>query len=217
MSIGVPEEAPAPSAPPGVLSRRRVTLVLAVLAIEVVIFFVGLLIPLSDATRQAMFNQTSSQFGEVQTGSAAQLTGFIFTHNASIAYLEMIPVAGAVLFAVSVFSTGLAAQALVASQGYPVQLGAAIFVFPYSWVELTGYSVALVSGFMLLAAWRKRRLRQELRVFVLEGVSVAAILLVAAAMEAATVKISVTLGFALWLPTLLALGGVIVLAGRRRG
>ncbi|HKT22093.1 MAG TPA: hypothetical protein VJR06_05745, partial [Nitrososphaerales archaeon] len=203
------------SAASEVLSRRRLLLVLAVLLVEIGLFFVGLLTPLSDATRQTLINQTSSQFGEVQTGSTVQLVGFIFAHNLFIALAEMIPVAGALLFAVSVFSTGLAAQALVASQGLPAQWGAVIFAFPYALVELTAYAVALASGFMLLSAWRRGRLRRELKVFALEGAAVFVILFIAAAMEAATVKISFILGFALWLPTGLALAVIMVMAGRR--
>ena len=215
MLAGVPETPPERSAASEVLSRRRLLLVLAVLLVEIGLFFVGLLIPLSDATRQTLINQTSSQFGEVQTGSTVQLVGFIFAHNLFIALAEMIPVAGALLFAVSVFSTGLAAQALVASQGLPAQWGAVIFAFPYALVELTAYAVALASGFMLLSAWRRGRLRRELKVFALEGAAVFVILFIAAAMEAATVKISFILGFALWLPTGLALAVIMVMAGRR--
>ncbi len=215
MSVVAPDTPPEPSATSEVLSRRRLLLVLAVLVAEVGLFFVGLLTPLSDASRQALVNQTSSQFGDVQSGTAVQLAGFIFAHNLFIALAEMIPIVGALLFAVSVFSTGLAAQALVASQGLPAQWGAVIFAFPYSLVELSAYALAVVSGFMLLSAWRRRSLGRELKVFAMEGVAVTAILLAAAAMEAATVRISFVLGFALWLPTGLGLAVIIVFAWRR--
>lgn len=222
--MAVPEGQPEPSperreersTSSDLLDRRRLALVLGVLLLELGIFFVGLLTPIPAATRQELANETGSQFGGVQSLPAAQLTLFIFTHNLTIALAEMIPVAGALLFAFSVYSTGLAAQALVVSQGLPAQWGAVIFAFPYSLVELSAYAVAVVSGSMLLASWRNRRLKKELSVFVLEGAVVTATLLIAAAMEATTVRISVVLGFALWLPTGLALAAVIVLAGRRQ-
>lgn len=216
MSDATPDIGPEPSAASEILSRRRLLLVLAVLLVEFGIFFVGLSTPMSVSTREALANQTGNQFGGIQSGTAAQVAAFIFTHNLSIALGEMVPIAGALLFALSVYGTGLAAQALVVSQGLPVQWGAVIFAFPYSLVELSAYAVAVVSGSMLIASWRRRRLRRELRVFLLEGVAVAAILLVAAAMEAATVKISFLLGFALWLPTGVGLAAIIILAGRVR-
>ena len=215
-SSSAPEEPPAPGAAGELLNRRRLALILLVLLLEFGIFFIGLLTPVPESTRQAIANETNSQFGVVQSGSLAQLAVFIFTHNLTIALAEMIPVAGALLFAFSVYSTGLAAQALVASQGLPAQWGAVIFAFPYSLVELSAYAVAVVSGSMLLVAWRRRRLLQELKVFALEGLAVAAILLVAATMEATTVRVSFILGFALWLPTGMVLALIMVIVGRRR-
>ncbi|MDG6901705.1 MAG: stage II sporulation protein M [Nitrososphaerota archaeon] len=214
---GVVAEAPRePDVGSEVLVRRRVLLVVAVLLVEIGIFFVGLFTPLSAPTRQALANQTNSQFGGLQGGSSAQLVAFIFTHNLSIALAEMIPVAGEFLFGFSVYSTGLAAQSLVASQGLPAQWGAVIFAFPYSLVELSAYSVAVVSGSMLIVAWRRHRLKRELRVFVVEGLMVVCILLVAAAMEVATVRVSYVLGFALWLPMGVAVAVAVVISGRRR-
>jgi hypothetical protein len=211
-----PEQQKERSTSSDILDRKRLVLVLAVLVLELGIFFVGLFTPVSVATRQQLANETGTQFGGVQSASTAQLVLFIFSHNLAIALAEMIPVAGALLFAFSVYSTGLAAQVLVVSQGYPAQWGAVIFAFPYSLVELSSYAVAVVSGSMLLAAWRNRRLVRELKVFAVEGGVVTTMLLIAATMEATTVKVSVVLGFALWLPTGLALGAIIVLAGRRR-
>ena len=217
MSAEVPDVVPEPSVASEMMNRRRLTLILAVLLVEFGIFFAGLFTPLSASTRQALANQTGSQLGSVQTGSTVQLVAFIFTHNLPIALGEMIPLAGALLFGFSVYTTGLAAQALVASQGLPPQWGAAIFAFPYSIVELTAYAVAVASGFALLTAWRRRRLKLEVKIFALEGALVFCILLVAAVMEAATIRVSFILGFALWLPTALALAATIMIAGRRRG
>jgi hypothetical protein len=216
MSDVVPEAAPEPGAAESLMSSRRLTLILGVLVLEVAVFLVGLLTPLSDANRQSLANMTANQLGSLQSGSVAQLAVLIFAHNLSIALAEMVPVAGALVFAVSVYTTGLAAQALVSSQGLPTQWGAVIFAFPYSIVELTAYAVAVVAGSMLLAAWRRGRLIRELKVFLLEGVAVVLILFVAAAMEAATIQVSPLLGFALWVPTGLAIAAAAVVAGKKR-
>lgn len=192
--------------------RRRLSLIAMVLLLEIGIFFAGLFTPLSATTRQALASQTGSQFGGVQTGTTSQVILFIFGHNLPIALAEMIPVGGALVFAFSVYSTGIAAQALVAAQGLPAQWGAVILAFPYSLVELSAYAVAVVSGSLVLAAWRGHRLRKEMKTFATEVGAVVAILLVAATMETITVKVSVLLGLALWLPTGIALGTIMVVA-----
>lgn len=198
------------------LSRRRLVLVAVVLFVEVAIFLAGLLTPMSPSTQQSLANSTGGAFGIVQTGTPAQLVAFIFAHNLLIALVEMVPVLGALLFVFSIYSTGLVAQALVVSQGQPAQLGAAILVFPYSLVELSAYALAVGAGIMLLLSWRRKRLRREIRIFVLEGLGVVAILFLAAVMETTTIKISPLLGLALWVPTGIALAGIIVISERMR-
>lgn len=216
------EPAPEPGPPAGqsrslaaeFFDRRRLFLILGILAAEFVIFAVGVLTPLSSSAQQSLANETNSQFATVQSASPEQLVLFIFSHNLSIALIEMVPVLGAFLFVVSVYSTGLAAQVIVASEGLPKQFAGVLLVFPYSIVELSAYAIAVGAGTMLLVSWRRKRLRRELRVFVLDLVLVAVVLFVAATMEATT-KLSLILGFALWLPTGLALAVIIVLSGRR--
>lgn len=196
------------------LDRKRLLLMLVALLLEFGIFFAGLLTPVSVSTQQSLANATTSQFGLARSGSVTQLAEFIFTHNLAIGLAEMVPLLGAFLFVFSVYSTGLAAQAIVAASGYPSQWGAVIFAFPYSLVELSAYAVAVASGSMLLFAWRRKRLRGEIRVFVAEIAAVALVLLVAAFMEAATIRVSWILGLALWLPTGLGLAVIIVATGR---
>lgn len=191
--------------------RSRLLLVLGVLVLELVLFFMGLLIPIPPSVRENLTNATNSQFAPLQGAGPVQLAALIFSHNLLIALGEMVPAAGALLFVISIYTTGLAAQALVISQGLPAQWGAVLFAYPYSMVELTGYAVAVMAGTnLMLAAWRKR-LRREAVIFAVEIGVVAAILLAAAAMEATT-KSSPLLGFALWLPTGLAVAGVAIVS-----
>lgn len=191
------------------LDKSRLMLILGILALELVLFFAGLLVPIPPATREALANATNSQFAPMQGAGPVQLAGLIFSHNLLIALAEMIPAAGAFLFVISIYSTGLAAQALITSQGLPAQWGAVLFAYPYSLVELTGYAVAVAAGTRLILAGFRKRLKREARVFAAEAGVVAGILLAAAAMEATT-KASPLLGFALWLPMGLVVAGVIV-------
>lgn len=197
------------------LDRRRLLLIFGILIVELVIFGFGLLTPLPQATQQALANQTNDQFKFVQTATPPQLVVFIFAHNLPIALAEMIPVLGAGLFGLSIYGTGLAAQAIVVAQGHAAIDGVILLFFPYSLVELSSYAIAVGAGIMLIVALIKARFRRELKVFVLEVVVITVLLLLAATMEAVTGLLP-TVGFALWLPTGLALAGVILAAGRRR-
>jgi hypothetical protein len=208
-----------PAAERSVLSqlfdRRRMKYIALVLVIEIAIFLAGLLTPVSVSARQSLASTTNTQFGNLTAGTPVQLAGVIFTHNLTIALLEMIPILGDALFVFSIYTTGLIAQALVASNGLPGLFGAVILIFPYSLVELSAYAVAVVAGASLLVAWRRGRLRREAKVFTLQAFAVTVILLAAATMEATTIKVSLLLGLALWLPTGLLLAGIIVLSTRR--
>ncbi len=197
------------------LDRRRLLLIFGVLVVELALYGVGLLTPLSNSAEQTLSNSANSQFAGLQSASPEQLVFSIFAHNLTIALIEMIPIFGAFLFVLSIYSTGLAAQAIVVSKGLPPAFGAIIFAFPYSLIELSAYAIAVGAGVMLLVSWRRKRLRHEARVFGLEVIVVAAVLLLAATMEATT-NFFPLIGFALWLPTGLVMASIIVLSVRRR-
>ncbi len=205
--------------PPGaavseLFDRRRLLLMLAILLVEVGVFAAGLTTPLSVDVRQSIENQTNSQFASVPTASAPQLFTFIFTHNLPFALVEMIPILGALVFISSIYVTGLAAQVGALAYGYPGQFGAVLLLFPYAFVEFSAYAVAVGAGIMLISSWRKGRLGRELRVLVLEMAAVPLLLLAAAVMETTT-KFFPLVGFALWLPTGLAVVALLVYSGRR--
>lgn len=209
------EEAGPASAVAELFGSTRVKLVLAILAVEVLVFLVGLFTPVTPSVRQLLLNETNTEFAPFQGAGPVELVTLIFSHNLLIALAEMIPGAGAVLFMTSVYSTGVAFQVLVTSKGLPALWGVVLFAYPFSLVELSAYAVAVGSGIMLLLAWRRKGLRQEIRVFALEGMTVALILLAAAAMEAAT-TLSPLLGLGLWLPTAVVLALLIALVRVRR-
>jgi len=211
----VSAQEPPRSALSELFDRRRLLAFLVALVAEFAIFVFGLLTPLSVPAQQTLENQTSVQFASVPTASAQQLLTLIFTHNVMLAYLELVPVLGAFVFVYSIYVTGLVAQVIAASAGYPGQLGVILFVFPYSLVEFSAYAIAVASGVMLLLAWRKKRLGRELRVFLLELVAVAVVLVLAAAMETVT-KFSPLAGLLLWLPTGLGVAGIVLFSKRRQ-
>jgi len=214
-----PQPALAPERPRSaldeLLDRRRLLLFLGVLVLELVIFVAGLFTPLSSQAQNTLENATNNQFASVPTASAPQLVSLIFTHNVVLALVELIPVVGAFFFLYSIYITGLVAQVLAASAGYPSLFGMVLFLFPYSLVELSAYAIAAGAGVMLLVASVRKRLRRELRVLPLEIAAVVGVLLAAAVMETAT-RFYPVLGFALWIPTGAAIAGIIVISSRRQ-
>jgi uncharacterized membrane protein SpoIIM required for sporulation len=197
------------------LDRSRLVVFLVALIVEFTIFVFGLLTPLSVPAQQTLANETNAQFASIPTASGSQLVTLIFTHNLALAFLELVPLLGAFVFVYSIYVTGLVAQVIATSAGYPSQLGAVLFVFPYSFVEFSAYAIAVASGVMLLVAWRRKTLSREIRVFPLELASVAAVLILAAAMETVT-KFYPLIGLLLWLPTGLGVAGIVLFSRRKR-
>jgi uncharacterized membrane protein SpoIIM required for sporulation len=195
--------------------RRRLLVFLIALVLEFAIFVFGLLTPLSAPTQQTLANETNAQFAAVPTATPQQLVTLIFTHNLVLAYLELVPVLGAFVFVYSIYVTGLVAQVIATSSGYPSQLGVVLFVFPYSLVEFSAYAMAVASGIMLILSWRKRALGREIRVFPLEVLAVAVVLILAAGMETVT-RFSPIVGLLLWLPTGLGVTGIVLFARKRQ-
>jgi hypothetical protein len=200
--------------PPRLLSKGRLTLMAVAFALELVLFFAGLLVPIDPGTRSILVNQTSSEFGTIQSVSPIQVVFLIFSHNFAIALVDTVPMLGILSFGTSMFATGVLAQSLIASSGVPGFFGAFLLLFPYSLVELSAYAVALGSGIMIIAALRDGRLRLEVKILAEEIVVVICLLLLAAIMEEAT-NLSLVLGLALWIPTGLAATAIGMIARRR--
>ena len=196
--------------------RERVLVFLAVFVAEIAIYLFGMFVPMDLATRQSLYNQTNSAFGFLRTAGPLQIAAYIFVHNLQIAILEMVPLIGVYYFLLSIFSTGLATQAIVASGGYPAWFGLILFAFPYSIVELSAYAIAVTSGLMLILAWWKKGLRGELPVFLVEAGLVAGVLLLAATMETLTTY-DLLAGFGLWIPVGAAGIGLALFRRRSHG
>lgn len=209
-----PAPQPKPSAVKELLGRRRLALILTVFLVELTIFFLAASVPMDAATQQLLQHEANNVTVE---SNSLGLTGqfvYIFTHNAVIAFGEMVPVVGGLLWVVSIYATGQIFEAVALSQGAPGALyGLLLLFFPFAVVELSAYAVAVGSGVMLIVAWRRHRLRRETRVFVLEIGVVAAMLLVAAAMETVTIANPV-LGIALWIPTGLTIAALALISAR---
>jgi len=187
---------------------------LMVFLVELTIFFLATSVPMNAATQQALENEAKNITGVSNSlGPTGQFV-YIFTHNAAIAFGEMVPVVGGLLWVISTYVTGQIFQAMAVSQGVPGALyGLVLFFFPFAIVEMSAYAVAVSSGVMLIVAWRRHRLRSETRVLILEIGIVATMLLVAAAMETVTI-VNPYLGIALWIPIGLTIAALTLISVR---
>jgi len=198
----------------GRFGSRRLLLFLAVLVIELTVFFIAMAFPL-DPAQQRSLNQEGQQLVQsVNGGGPLDTFSGIFLNNVRIALIEAIPFVGPVFLGYSIFYTGEVLQAFALSANPPLPpliLGAVTFVFPHALIEFAGYAVAVTAGVMLIWAGIKRRLRTEIRVYAQEVLIAGAILLVAAATETAEIVSSQTLlPLVLWVP--IAIGIVVIWA-----
>lgn len=186
--------------------RRRVTFIGIVLIGELALFILAIVVPADPNLRQELVAQGQNSLPPLNT-SARALVGLIVANNLRVALLEMIPVVGLILLPISIFTSGVIVQGFAISKAVPPAVAAfSYLLLPFTYVELSAYAVAFVSGTMIIVAWRKKRLHREARVFVVELAAVAVILAVAATMETITI-FSPVAGLLLWLP----LAGAMVL------
>ena len=213
----VPEVVPPkPTLVSQLLRRGRLLAFGFALAVELTIFFGAMVYPIPSAQQAQLLNQANALMNSTTSQGPAGMFSAIFENNVRVALLEMIPAAGAFLFGVSIFTTGQVIQALAISSHLPGPLfGLALFFFPFSIVELSSYAIAAASGTMLIFAWRRKTLADEIRVFVLEALVVVLAVLLAAIMETAGI-VEPLAGLALWLPTALGIAVFAMYLRRRK-
>jgi hypothetical protein len=205
-------QASAPPQPPAeksavemLLDRRRVAFVAIVLVAELALFVLTIVVPTDPGLRQQLVTQGEGALPPLNT-TAGPLVGLIVANNLRVALLEMIPFVGFVFLPFSIFVSGVVIQGLAIEKSVsPTVVAFSYLLLPFTFVELLAYAIAFVSGTMVLVAWRKKRLRREARVFALEIVTVAAVVIVAAIMETVTIFNPIA-GLLLWLPLS---GGVV--------
>jgi hypothetical protein len=196
-------------------ARRRVLAMGIVLVITLALLLLAIVVPADPSFRQTLVAVGNSSLPP-QNVSAQALVSDIVKNNMRVALLEAIPAFGFFFLPLSVYASGVIIQGFALSANPPVSPSVAAFSYvllPFTYVELSAYAVAFVSGTMLLVAWGRKRLRLEVRVFVLELVAIAIILIVAAVMET-TAILSPLVGVLLWVP-LLAVMVPLILRIRR--
>ncbi len=189
----------------GLLRSPRFLLFLAILIIELVLFFAAMAVPL-DPVQQRSFLSEGKQLTQSLNGTNPLDTFYvIYLNNVRIGLIEAVPFVGPLFFGYSIYTSGQILAAFAISTNLPpLLLGAVTFIFPHALIEFAGYAIAVTAGLMLILSGIRRRMRKEIRVFAKEIFAAGALLLVAAVIEALEL-VSPLFGFALWLPIALLL------------
>ena len=152
--------------------RIRLYLFLLSLGIFIAAFLIGSTEPLSSQEALAIVEQFGELIGENPTMTQ------ILMNNLPLCLLFFIPVFGTAFMAFVGYSTGVVLSALAIA--YPpadaLVLALTTLAAPWTWMELTAYSLASSEGIMLILAIIGRNIRRELKTFLIV-LAVSAVLL----------------------------------------
>jgi uncharacterized membrane protein SpoIIM required for sporulation len=133
---------------------RGLLLCLTLFLIEVGLFFAVTSIPFLPGEHAFYTSQANALSNQTGSSTSPQLFVLIFTNNFRIALIEMIPVLGAIFFAISIYATARVTQAIAGIDNVPalVLVLLLLLIFPHSFIELPAYAVATAEGMYLLYA-----------------------------------------------------------------
>ncbi|MDQ1279452.1 MAG: hypothetical protein QG670_714 [Thermoproteota archaeon] len=165
------------------LRRRRhayLALFLVSLTIFIVAFFWGSTASLSPQYSRALINDLQNMIGT--TPSAVT----IFQNNMTICLFFFAPFLGDVFMALVAYNTGLVLAALpVVNPLAPnsLVLFATTLVFPWTWMELSAYSLASSTGLMIVVSAVRRTLGRDAKRYLLSLVVCVVLLAIGAIIE----------------------------------
>ncbi|MEJ5327797.1 MAG: stage II sporulation protein M [Candidatus Bathyarchaeia archaeon] len=169
--------------------RKRIYSVIAVFVFAVIITLVGSFVPVdAEQARQISekLNQTLTTARESE-----MLMQYIFGNNFFICLIMFIPVVGPLFGFFVLFSTGAAASAVAAAQGFPSIIALiALVITPVFWLEYAAYSTAMAMSVWLFRRILQGRGRQEFRNTCLFITLCAVLLVIGAVVETALITLA---------------------------
>ncbi len=153
--VSVPDEPPSPwERAIRKFAVRGLLLCLTLFLIEIGLFFFVSSSPYFPGEQILYTSQANHLSSQVNNSTSYQLLAQIFTNNFRIALIEMIPVVGAIFFAISIYATARVTQAIAGIDSAPVLLLVLLLllIFPHSFIELPAYAVATAEGLYLFYA-----------------------------------------------------------------
>jgi len=149
---------------------KRIVLVLILFLFAILVTVAGILTPMSAQQIKDESNQLNQTQQEILKMDFIHRTGAIFLNNFEICLLMFVPIFGLVIGAITLFNTGsvLAAQTITENAGKATQIPpllvfAALFLFPFTWLEFISYSTALSEGLWLIRRGSQGELKREVK------------------------------------------------------
>jgi uncharacterized membrane protein SpoIIM required for sporulation len=135
--------------------RKRIYSLLLMFVIAILVTVLGTLVPLSAQDSQQLSNNLNSTLN--QNKASGTLPQYIFLNNFQICLVMFIPIVGPLFGLFTLFSTGIALDAIASVQGYSGILAFFLLILtPIFWLEFVSYSLAMTES-----VWLFRRLTQS--------------------------------------------------------
>jgi len=187
------------------LTKTQIYLFLGVLFTALALFLLGTIVPMPDSAIQVLNQQYANT---TQTITAAPLYikwATIVANNLHIALLEMVPVLGLIIIAVSSFDTGQLIHAVALGGSLypganPLVVGVELFVFPHAVVEFSAYALAISSSMLFVWALIRRRGAKEAAKTFLVAIGGTFILLAVAGFLETLLYVSALFAAVMWFP-----------------
>jgi len=175
-------------APPKI---KRILTIAMFFLLSIIITVAGILTPLSEEEINILGPGLEETHRIVDSLSKMQQVSFIFGNNFVICLAGFIPIAGPIFECYVLYSTGVVLSAYTAYdetiQASPLMLFFFLFLFPFIWLEFAAYSIAIAGSIWL--TWRiiHHKGKREIKNTCILISICAAMLLVAAIIEAALI------------------------------
>jgi uncharacterized membrane protein SpoIIM required for sporulation len=204
--------------------RWRLMAALFVIEVAMIIFVSNSgFFPGELASTQKQYNDIKPVLNQSAVGQVAS----IFANNFRVGVLELIPLFGPAIFALSIYETARVVEVIGISNGEGLLLAlGTLFFLPSTWLELPAYSIAVSESCYLLYAiyagfkngWGV--FIREMRFLFVSLILIAGVLIVAAAFEVTEIQIETLtappapaaeglLVFLTWVPFALVLAGAL--------
>jgi len=182
------------------------------------------------AATQTQYNSVKPIINQSALG---QVTS-IFANNFRVAILELIPVGGPTIFALSIYETARIVEYIGLSNGGGLFLAlGTVFFLPSTWLELPAYAIAVAeSGYLLYAIFAGFKhgwtaFIREVRFLFVNLMLIAGVLVVAAVFEVTEIQIEMltappapaiegALVFLTWIPFVAVFAGALAFWKRAR-
>jgi hypothetical protein len=192
----------------------RFTLLLVNLALFIVLLTIGTLTSLSQPFAQQLYDQIASiPISPVD----------IFLHNMLVCLLELIPLFGILMLALSGFATGIGVSAisLVEGRSAIASLWVLVNQFPHTWLEFLAYTLAATEGtmvfLMLIAVGNRLLFRRELKIMALTFLVSNLLLTMGSVVETGAILVGGLVDAIAWIISDTFLVAAVYYDARRRG